>query len=73
MVMQTPNLRQEVADRMYEIRCRIVHTKGSEGEMELLLPFSTEAKRLGYDIELIEFIARKVIVAASRPLRLPAQ
>jgi hypothetical protein len=49
-----------------------VHTKGegSEGEVELLLPFSKEAELLFYDIELMQYVARKILVSASAPLSL---
>jgi hypothetical protein len=61
------DIRDEVALRIYEIRCRIVHTK-DEDDVELLLPFSEEIKYIHPDIDLVEFIARKSIIAASRPL-----
>jgi hypothetical protein len=66
------DLRNDVADRLYDIRCKIVHTKAvsGDGEVELLLPFSPQADLLANDIELIQFVAREVIVAASSPLRL---
>lgn len=66
------DLRAPVADLIYDIRCKIVHTKGesSEGEVELLLPFSKEAELLFYDIELMQYIARKVLIAAGAPLSL---
>ena len=63
------DLRNDVADRLYEIRCKIVHTKsGGDGEVELLLPFSKEAELLYQDIELVQFVAREVLVAASTSL-----
>ena len=74
--IQTKNadadLRNAVADRIYDIRCKIVHTKGGgdEGAVALLLPFSKEAELLYADIELIQFVAREVLVSASSPLRL---
>lgn len=58
----------EVAERIYEIRCRIVHSKASEGNFDVLLPYSTEVNNLNFDIELIEFISRKVLITSSRPL-----
>lgn len=66
------DLRNDVADRIYDIRCKIVHTKSgvNEGDVELLLPFSKEAELLYADIELIQFVAREVLVSASTPLRL---
>lgn len=66
------DLRTPVADLIYDIRCKIVHTKGegSEGEVELLLPFSKEAELLFHDIELMQYVARKVLISASAPLSL---
>jgi hypothetical protein len=63
------DLRNDVADRIYDIRCKIVHSKNDsrEGELELLLPFSKEAGQLGFDIELVQYLARLVLVAASTP------
>lgn len=60
----------EISERIYEIRCRIVHSKASEGAFETLLPYSSELKKLNYDIELIEFIARKILVATSKPIKI---
>jgi len=66
------DLRAPVADLIYDIRCKIVHTKGesSDGEVELLLPFSKEAELLFFDIELMQYVARKVLIAAGAPLSL---
>ncbi|MFC4690933.1 hypothetical protein ACFO5T_10880 [Dokdonia genika] len=67
---ETADLVAEVSERIYEIRCRIVHSKASEGDFEVLLPYSNEVKKMNYDIELIEFIARKVLITSSRPIKL---
>ncbi|MBP2340683.1 hypothetical protein JOF41_006861 [Saccharothrix coeruleofusca] len=57
----------QVADRVYDIRCRIVHGKeNGGGRAEVLLPFGKEAERLAHDIEVIRFLAQKVIIAGSR-------
>ncbi len=61
--------RGAVAKRVYAIRNRIVHTKGGFEEREPLLPFDPETSHLRHDVELVEFLARKVLVASSRPLR----
>jgi len=68
----TSDLRNDVADRIYDIRCKIVHTKSgsSDSEVELLLPFSKEAESLFHDIELIQYCAREVLIAASTSLHL---
>jgi hypothetical protein len=61
------------AKRIYRIRCKIVHTKDSityDEEKESILPFSKKAQKLGYDIELVKFIARKVLEHFSKPLEL---
>ncbi|MBZ8140184.1 hypothetical protein CLD22_09785 [Rubrivivax gelatinosus] len=65
------DLRPDVSERIYEIRCKIVHTKtdARNSEFELLLPFSKEAELLAHDIELVQFIAQQVLIAASTPFR----
>jgi hypothetical protein len=67
---QDEELVSRTAERIYEIRCKIVHTKDErpEGETGLLLPFSPEADRLGPDIELVEYVSRRVLAAGGRPL-----
>lgn len=63
------DLRNDVADRIYDIRCKIVHTKtdSRDGDVELLLPFSPEAEQLSFDIELVQHLAQLVLVAGSTP------
>jgi hypothetical protein len=62
------DLCDQTADRIYDIRCKIVHTKGNDGSegVELLLPYSREAEMLGHDIEFLRFICQKVLVYSSR-------
>ncbi|ROS43334.1 hypothetical protein [Amycolatopsis thermoflava] len=62
-------LHSQVAKRIYSLRCRVVHSKedGDEDKIEPLLPFSDEVNRLSFDIDLIEFVARRVLVATSSP------
>jgi hypothetical protein len=64
------DLRNEVATRIYRLRCRIVHSKteGGKDADNPLLPFSEESYLLGPDIELIRYAARKVLIAASSPM-----
>jgi len=61
------DIRSDIANRIYELRCRIVHTK-EESETEILLPFSPDLTLIKYDIDLVEFIARKVLIAGCKPL-----
>ena len=60
----------ECAERIYEIRCRVVHTKASDKNYELLLPSSPELKHLIFDISILETIAKKVLVSTSRLLKI---
>ncbi|HXR90610.1 MAG TPA: hypothetical protein VN750_10035 [Steroidobacteraceae bacterium] len=68
----TADLRNDVADRIYDIRCKIVHTKtdSRDSDLELLLPFSREADQLSFDIELVHYLAQRLLVIASRDLNL---
>lgn len=74
LALSNPNLdlRNDAADLLYDIRCRIVHTKGESAgsNAELLLPFSPESEMLGHNIELMQFLARRVLIAASSTLRM---
>ncbi len=60
----------QVAARIYELRCRIVHSKASEGDFDVLLPYSSDVMKMNFDIELIEFISRKVLIRSSRPIKI---
>lgn len=67
---QQADLRDQIADRIYAIRCRIVHTKdeGGESGIELLLPSSREARSLGPDVDLVRMIAEHALVSRATPL-----
>ncbi|WET69718.1 hypothetical protein [Sphingobacterium sp.] len=67
---KSSDLISECVERIYEIRCRVVHTKSSDKNYNLLLPSSPELKFLGYDIMILEMIAKKVIISGSRLLKL---
>lgn len=62
------DLHVQLAERIYDIRCKIVHTKGDEndGDVELLLPYSAEAEKLDEDIHLMRFVAQQVIIYTSK-------
>ncbi|MEU0959381.1 hypothetical protein ABZ328_07765 [Micromonospora aurantiaca] len=61
-----------VAMRIYGIRCRIVHAKepGMSGKRtsQPLLPFSREARNLQADIQLVRFVAERVMDYWATPL-----
>jgi hypothetical protein len=63
------DIRLDVANRIYDLKCRIVHTK-DDSDMELLLPYSTDLSYIKYDIDLVEFLARKVLIASGKPLHI---
>jgi hypothetical protein len=67
-----PELISQIANRIYEIRCRIVHTKDSPAEHDLppLLPFSKEIPLLHNDIEILEHIVISVLICSSHEFKL---
>jgi hypothetical protein len=73
VVASDDDLITRAAERIYEIRCKIVHTKDTarnEGA-GLLLPFSPEADRLWPDIDLVELASRSALAAAGKSLPRP--
>ena len=66
------DLRNDVTDIVYDIRCKIVHTKGDneDGEVDLLLPFSKEAENLYQYNELMQYLARQALIHASSPIQI---
>lgn len=63
---------REISDRIYGLRCRIVHAKSNEDEKgaDPLLPHTSEEENLLHDISLIKYCARQVLAASSSPIRL---
>jgi hypothetical protein len=62
------DLRQDAAKRLYNIRCRIVHTK-EEPDDSVFIPFAAEVAELEPDVQLIRFLAQRTLWAYARPLR----
>ena len=61
--------RNKVAQRIYEIRNRIVHTKSEHNELESpLFPFDPEVAVLEHDLALVRFLAQKTLIASARPI-----
>jgi hypothetical protein len=60
-----PDLRDQFADRIYDIRCRVVHTKdrGRDAEIEILHPGSVDLEALRIEIPVARVVAQKVIVS----------
>jgi len=65
---QKADILKSVGSRVYDIRCRIVHTKDLSGSTKPLLPNSPGAENLKEDMNLLEFLAKKVLIAASSPV-----
>lgn len=61
--------RNDTAQRVYEIRNRIVHTKSEHDDLDPLLPLDPEVGLLRHDIDLVRFLARKVLSASAKPLK----
>lgn len=61
-----------LCERIYDIRCRVVHTKEDGGGQSdsLLMPFSPEAESLRAENVLMRFLAQKVLIAGA--IDLPA-
>jgi hypothetical protein len=57
----------QIAKRIHQIRCRIVHAKedGGPEAMPMLLPTSPEARNLWHDIDVVRYMAQKVIIAGA--------
>jgi hypothetical protein len=53
-----PPLVRQVAERIYGLRCRIVHSKESHTDSEPLHPFGPEARRMQHDLHLIRLVAQ---------------
>lgn len=64
------SLVDQVVERIYAIRCRVVHAKadGGEASVDLLLPGGPEAAVLTADVAVLQFLAQKTIVAGGSPL-----
>ncbi|GAA2290696.1 hypothetical protein GCM10010149_42250 [Nonomuraea roseoviolacea subsp. roseoviolacea] len=73
-----PNNRQislldQAATRIYDLRCRIVHTKedGVDGSPDILLPFGIEAQSIGHDIGLVRYLAQRALISSAVRLQIP--
>jgi hypothetical protein len=59
-------VREQVGERIYDIRCRIVHTK-EDDKRGRIIPFTREAALLReFDLPMIEGIVNKVLIANSK-------
>lgn len=61
-----------IAKRIYDVRCRIVHTKNENDfdNAKSIYPFTQEANLLNCEIELIHYVAKRVLVASSSEFQL---
>lgn len=55
-----------ICDRIYRIRCAIVHTKFSETGNNTILPFSDDETNIIKDISLLKKIAQQILIYTSR-------
>ncbi|WP_354213641.1 hypothetical protein [Arthrobacter sp. UYCu511] len=64
------DLIDQVADRIYDIRCRVVHAKDGGGhDAKLLMPYSPEANELSHDVDLVRFCAQRALIASAGPIQ----
>ncbi|MEH2183621.1 hypothetical protein [Nostoc sp.] len=61
-----------IAKRIYDVRCRIVHTKNENNfdNAKSIYPFTKEANLLNCEIELIHYLAKRVLIASSSEFQL---
>ncbi|SNS95184.1 hypothetical protein SAMN05421642_107146 [Rhodococcoides kyotonense] len=65
------DLRRMIANRIYDIRCKIVHSKGDgSAERAGLIPGSHHDDAVRIELPLIEFLAQKAILASASKLEL---
>jgi hypothetical protein len=65
------DLLEEICERVYQIRCAIVHTKGVGIEnVPSILPQSEQEKFLTADLQVVRFLARNVLGASSQTISL---
>jgi hypothetical protein len=61
-------LTDQAAERIYDLRCRIVHGKDDYGKATSpIRPFESESRLMRHDLNLIRFIAQRVLIASSHP------
>jgi hypothetical protein len=65
-------LLDEIAARVYSIRNRIVHSKGSDTFRDAppLWPTSREVSALGADVALIRYLAQRTLIRYGTPLNM---
>ncbi|WP_132465604.1 hypothetical protein [Rhodovulum marinum] len=63
--------RPDVAELLYDIRCRIVHTKNDVDNIrsEMLLPFSKAEEELWAYVDLMQFVAQNALIRSSSVMR----
>jgi hypothetical protein len=59
---------RSVSNRLYSIRCRIVHSKDDPNRPAPLLTTSAEVRHLGDDLTLIEMLAHRALVHFAKPI-----
>lgn len=58
---------EDLANRIYDIRCRIVHNKASETSKKIL-PKTREESLLRNEIDVLKFVVQKTMIVNSKPL-----
>jgi hypothetical protein len=63
------DVRRLVADRVYDVRCRIVHAKSDGGgRAGGLLPGTEDEEWVRRELDLVQFLAERALVASAEPL-----
>ncbi len=64
----TSDFLERLSDRIYEIRCRIVHSKDNTVDQAMIVPHSAEARLIASDSEILEYLAQRVLIHSSQSL-----
>jgi hypothetical protein len=72
---QMPSLLPDLSRRIYDIRCRIVHSKSSSDRSndEGLLPGTHHDDLVIPELPVIEYLAEQALISSSEPLKIPHQ
>jgi hypothetical protein len=62
--------RADISELLYDIRCRIVHTKNGfeDSKFDMILPYSSAEEQMWAYIELMQFVAQHALIRSSSVL-----
>ena len=65
----TSDFYEKLCERLYDIRCRIVHSKeDAGGGQAMIAPHSPEARLISGDSQIMEYLAQRVLIHSAQSL-----